>query len=219
MKARPILMASEMVRATLREIEKPGTGKSQTRRIVKPPAGYRWLDMTAGTMANAGGHKKHISDLTAPYGQPGGLLYVRETWTRGSLNGALAENGAPEAVYRADDNPPHWTAGCKWVPAIHMPRWASRLTLRITDVRVERLQDISEADARAEGVEPLGIGYRDYDLPEQEASYDSARPSFESLWRAINGPGSSDANPWIWAISFEPILRNVDAVRQPLAAA
>ncbi|MCQ8240569.1 hypothetical protein [Rhizosaccharibacter radicis] len=109
-----------------------------------------------------------------------------------------------------------------WRPSIHMPRWASRLTLEITDIRAERLQDISEEDARAEGVEQVvrppswpvmyerrfWKGYENH----QKANRDSARESFGSLWNSLHGPGAWSANPWVWAISFRAHRTNIDAL-------
>ncbi|MBA8886107.1 hypothetical protein FHW12_000298 [Dokdonella fugitiva] len=95
------------------------------------------------------------------------------------------------------------------IPGIHMPRWASRITLEVTDVRVERLQAISEADAWAEGVEH-GVDH----LPDQAiyaaarrlgTTFEDARPSFVALWESINGACSWDANPWVWVVSFKRI--------------
>jgi hypothetical protein len=130
-------------------------------------------------------------DVKCPYGLPGDRLWVRETW------GPRITNGEPDprqqyVKYRADDvddspcdeNDWHeWED--RWRPSIHMPRWASRITLEVTGVRIERLQDISEADARAEGV------------------VDTL--AFEELWDSINGSGAWDANPWCWCISFKPL--------------
>lgn len=143
--------------------------------------------------------------LRYEFGRPGDRLWVRETH-------ALIWPGEfpPEDMrlcsveYRADTGakyPGEWPADAgsnpdcpKWSPSIHMPRWASRLTLEITDVRVERLQDISEADARAEGVQPLQMDNGSY------------LPSFEGLWDTLNAkraPWSS--NPWVWVISFKVV--------------
>jgi hypothetical protein len=86
----------------------------------------------------------------------------------------------------------------RWRPSIHMPRWASRITLRITDIRVERLQDITEDDARAEGVGYKNPGY----LPGTKGNWIG---SFAYLWNKINGPGAWEANPWVWVVSFERV--------------
>ncbi len=92
----------------------------------------------------------------------------------------------------------------KWRPSIHMPRWASRITLEITAVRVERLQAISEADAIAEGVEQYKSGYfKAYNC--KEGFCTTAFVSFMSLWSQINSPGSWDANPWVWVVEFRRV--------------
>ena len=127
--------------------------KTQTRRIVKPNC---------------------LSKLS-PYGRTGDRLWVRETW------GHNPEG--PGYVYRSDGDFDMKFHGDRWRPSIHMPRWASRITLEVTGVRVERLQDINEEDALAEGVEH----------------------AFRSLWESINGPGSWDANPWVWVVEFRRV--------------
>ncbi len=142
--------------------------------------------------------------LRCPYGAPGDMIWVRETWCRTGLS------HVPCAHYRADgehvvlDDGDGFTAVNKdgsekspWRPSIHMPRWASRITLRITDVRVERLQDISEDDARAEG----------WPGPFTETGFPIASPLawFANVWTNINGPSAWDDNPWVWVISFERV--------------
>jgi hypothetical protein len=100
------------------------------------------------------------------------------------------------------------------VPSIHMPRWASRLTLTVTDVRVERLQNITEDDARAEGVErdeDVPGGWVDYRAPGTQCCL-IASDSFASLWESIHGPEAWNANPWVCAISFEVRRRNIDHI-------
>lgn len=146
----------------------------------------------------------------------GDRLWVREqcaTWGRGSDRAPV---GYPVA-YAADD--PEWedikhdakvSSGDEWKirPSIHMPRWASRLTLTVTDVRVERLQDISEADAIAEGVERDSDGWRDYLMPQTQCCA-TAKDSFRTLWGSINGPGAWEANPWVTVTSFETHCQNI----------
>lgn len=164
--------------------------------------------------------------VTCPYGQPGDRLWVRETfyaWGRwetrysakkgrdewhfvdmtlesGKAYEYPASGGQPQPMggkrHRGGTTPTWWKR-----PAIHMPRAASRITLEITGVRVERLQDISEADALAEGIVQLKDG--GYGLPAGE-HYHAADPrqSYLSLWEAINGPGSVEANPWVWCVEF-----------------
>lgn len=173
MKERPILFSAPMVRALL------DGRKTQTRRVVKPqPTATR--EEAIRTYGKGGTFilEAGFFGVRCPYGQLGDRLWVRETW------GACA--GSP--VYRADDNATCPDGG-RWKPSIHMPRWASRITLEVTGVRVERLQDISEEDAIAEGV------------PEQRGD-----PwAFQCLWDSINGARercSWAANPWVWAITF-----------------
>lgn len=221
MKERPILFSAPMVRSIL-----AGT-KTQTRRVVKidgldfggcngdsldDPSCWglededgRWWGLAEGVAVD--------KVFRSPYGQPGDRLWVREaTHRRPMLNLLTGEPLAPEhdgGAYTADDedvlNPDGfdiaWWYSRRACPSIHMPRWASRITLDITGVRVERLQDISEADALAEGIVQLHDG--GYGLPAGE-HYHSADPrqSYLSLWEAINGPGSVEANPWVWAVEF-----------------
>jgi hypothetical protein len=148
-----------------------------------------------------------------PYGAPGDTLWVRETW------GAVSPTDEPvplalgqcEIEYRADlppgctDGPGEWPAdernsdAPKWRPSIHMPRWASRITLRITDVRVERLQDVSRQDCVAEGCAG-GHG----SIPGYPYSA-TPREHFHHIWTSIHAPGAWDANPWVWVISFERV--------------
>jgi len=129
------------------------------------------------------------------YGQPGDRLWARETW---------AENIDGDIVYRADNGVAESMID-RWRPSIHMPRWASRITLEITGVRVERLNEITEADARAEGVECFD------DTKTFRSYWDdfcvclSAKDSFQTLWAKINGPDSWDANPWVWVVEFRRV--------------
>jgi len=197
-KERPILFSAPMVRALL-----DGT-KTQTRRVVKPPRGYRWLDLAAGTMVNTGGHKMHRSDLTAPYGQLGDRLWVRETWRhRGIGEDGRAERGG--YVYRATENVDG--SAERWIPSIHMLRAASRIDLEVTGVRVERLQDISEADARAEGARECDpVSGREVLLagPSQRGSFVL---HYRDIWEQINGAESWAANPWVWVVTFGRLVK------------
>ena len=198
MKERPILFSAPMVRAIL-----AGT-KTQTRRVVKPHRSddsfvledhgngwwpYRSEDGESSVMLDGCEHR-----FNCPYGQPGDRLYVKETWSHDG-------SGGPP-IYMADlcerDYPgvPCEHGPARWSPSIHMPRWASRITLEITGVRVERLQDISEQDAMAEGVEP----YRLPCHPQREALRHV--DGFCAVWESIYGPGSWERNPWVWAITF-----------------
>lgn len=118
-------------------------------------------------------------------------------------------------IYAAD---PKWTGyEMRWRPSIHMPRWASRLTLIITDVRVERLQDISEEDAIEEGIEHkviCGVGktWKHYANADAPVGWNDPRQSYGSLWDSINGLGAWDANPWVTAYTFRVIQSNIDKV-------
>ena len=169
-----------MVRAIL-----DGT-KTQTRRIVKPlPSGHA-LTVTMHPIGHAEFYRNHrcLDIVRCPYSKPGDNLWVRETWS---------DKGDMRPFYRADNG--SWLPyGGKWKPSIFMPRWASRITLEVESVRVERLQAISEADAIAEGIKPF-------------PSSPSKIPvmQYQDLWESINGPGSWQANPWVWVITFKRV--------------
>lgn len=113
-------------------------------------------------------------------------------------------------IYAAD---PQWS-GCdmKWSPSIHMPRWASRLTLLVTDARIERLQDISEADAIAEGVEPSPTNPGWWLSQEKGSLCPTARDAYGDLWNAINGDGAWQANPLVIAYTFTVHRQNIDQI-------
>jgi hypothetical protein len=145
--------------------------------------------------------------VECPYGQPGDRLWVRETFQhffKGKEKGAciyLADAGTHRlnacSVEHAKKLWPRWT------PSIFMPRWASRITLEIVNVRVERLQDISEEDAKSEGVEFLSGLWRDYQLKTLD-HFESARESYQSLWNSINGKKHPwKENPWVWVLTFK----------------
>lgn len=175
---KPIIFSGPMVRAILEG------RKTQTRRIVKDGHALAFLGAD------------HKPVLMCPFGQPGDRLWVRETslLCRDS-NGVCPAGNGKALAYAADGY--ELEDGERWTPSIHMPRWASRISLEITGIRVERLQDISEKDARAEGVAASRVG------PCQDGLfYRLHRDSFIELWESINGPGSWDANPWVWVIEF-----------------
>ena len=217
---RPILMSAPMVRAIL-----DGT-KTQTRRAIRKqfaadaepaevaatsPEGWQisghsglWWDDAGACIDDA---------IRCPFGQPGDRLWVRETcraeelpdWTDGVRY--LADDGFVP-IENTEEAAEQWvklgsygmkfsgSPECRVVPSIHMPRWASRLLLEITGVRVERLQDISEADARAEGCQLVQAG---------GTVIDRASDQYAALWETINGPGSWDANPWVWVVEFKRV--------------
>ena len=178
MKERPILFSAPMVRAIL------SGSKSQTRRIVKA-RDLEWMDVHQGL-------REPDNAERCPHGKPGDRLWVRETWhdASSSLHSC--------ALYRADGIDLHWG---KWTPSIHMPRWASRITLEVTGVRVETLQDIDLADALAEGISDTGALILDSAGNEQGGPI----AEYAVLWEQINGPGSWAANPWVWCISFSRV--------------
>jgi len=180
-KERPILFSGPMVRAIL------DGRKTMTRRVIKYPAvtvehdriiAGRFIDPKTGCVDG------QFDVIACPYGQPGDRLWVRETYN--------SCGGKP--FYRADGElHPDW----KWRPSIFMPRWASRITLEITAVRVERLKDITIEDAQAEGVTPLGV----------EGDGRRWRAAFRELWDSLNAKRGHGwgANPWVWVISFKRV--------------
>lgn len=207
MKERPILFSGAMVKAILAD------NKTQTRRVMKPslPAyvtrvGYSL--MTEKWHAFDDNQWETITKLDCPYGQPADRLWVRETWALGA-----DEAGEPKVFFRATDTPmvgmafPNKPAIEAWKPSIHMPRWASRLTLEICDVRVQRVQEISEEDAIAEGIERTSLGFRDYELPANVMHGVPASYSFQTLWDSINAARgfSWQSNPFVWALTFRRV--------------
>ena len=138
-------------------------------------------------------------------GQTGDRLWVRETWTEATHG----PKGPADCLYRADDNRGvEDLAEAKWTPSIHMPRWACRLVLPLVSVRVERVQDITEEDAKAEGVEPVlmrGIGsYPEWMRPTMR-EVGGHQKAFELLWKQIYGDALWDANPWVWVAEWKEI--------------
>lgn len=203
MKERPVLFNGAMVRAIL------DGRKTQTRRIVKQKY-LPWLENTVTNFLSGKWNQRPL-----PYGKPGDRMWVRETWQGPVLDEEQQEQWREDGpgrfkkpefcVYRATDTLNAVDEDGKelcWRPSIHMPRWASRIDLEITGVRVERLQDISEADALAEGVMQQPGGW--FSSAEWQSAT-SARAAYALLWESINGTGSWDANPWVWVIDFRRI--------------
>lgn len=133
------------------------------------------------------------------------IEYKADRTTATIRRGFDDRSGLPKMVCRCQKGGPDehglecqkfWAS---WRPSIFMPRWASRITLEVTDVRVQRLQDISDPDAKAEGVKPPDFGHSEYDA----GSDWTYRDGYASLWESINGPGSWDANPWVWVYTFD----------------
>ena len=196
---KPILFKEDMVRAIQAGI------KTQTRRIIKPlplklnrEGGALELDAEAMTDGR-------IMKLNR-YGKVGDKLWVRETWAPRTM-GLTQLDPVLKPRYRADNDSldARVAAQCGgWKPSIHMPRWASRITLEITSVRVEHLQDISDEDCIAEGIEPRADGWAWYTGHQAQTRYTKfPRTSYESLWESINGADSWDSNPWVWVLEFK----------------
>lgn len=190
MSVKPILFNTEMVRAIL------DGRKTVTRRLIKH-------DVDA--ILNSPYHKEHpevedkqiISKLCMPPYQPGDILYVRETWSELSFG----------YVYKADgENIDHLGNVIKWHPSIHMPKEAARIWLKVTGVRVERLQEITEEQAKAEGA----IDNRGF-IHSPDNEYDSihtAKEHLKQIWDSTIKKSDLDrygwdANPWVWVIEFE----------------
>ena len=213
MKKRPIIFSAPMVRALL-----DGT-KTQTRRVVKT----KYIDAAPPV------HFYRFLRESCPYGQPKDELWVRENgWERPERTPKMMREGADtweKYYYDADgytdvDGKQFKELGFKRRPSIHMPRWASRITLEITGIRVERLHAISGNDAVAEGVS-IPCSSEDAPMlrvtgkvkpdqfsdkhPDQWTLDDYARFEYAELWETINGPGAWDANPWVWCIEFKGV--------------
>lgn len=204
---RPILFSAPMVRALL------SGAKTQTRRVLKPqPELYaegRWH------VFGPGGGVAGVRTDDVPYEavyfhriQPGDRLWVRETWSHSGdgvwsvANAQIALNGSP--IYRADGK---HDVGCKFFPSIHMPRRFSRLTLIVTDVRVQRIDDITPEDAVAEGAlsfaKEIGFGGLE------------PVPAFRLLWKLINGDEALESNPWVAAYTFDVLHQNIGPTTHP----
>lgn len=213
MKERPILFNGAMVGAIL------DGSKTQTRRIVKPQPVNGW-DFEAppvlGRITSPHPKKGRFGAfvrrglqtdfpeydlIPCPYGQHGDRLWVKETWRPWTaldpwdLNITYAADGEDRIIRDGEFGERDWTmpkaAARGNVSPLFMPRWASRITLEITGVRVERLNDCSDADALAEGVDRTNTSIAGY-----------AKERYQQLWESINGSGSWNANPWVWVVEF-----------------
>lgn len=192
-----MLFQGEMVRALRAGL------KTNTRRGLKPPRRYRWSDIDAGTMEREGSSTHpllHVTDLMASnrYARVGDVIWVRETHAQNT--------DYPPGVrwtYRADPGCEHDAK--RWTPAIHMPREACRLLLTVTRVELERVQDISEADAIAEGIQrykgPLRW-VKFLDAITGEPIHNTARAAYLALYAAINGQEAVDRNDWVRSTHF-----------------
>lgn len=201
-KFRPILFSTPMVQSILKNV------KNQTRRtkglenINKNPSIYKYNGVLANNSIKhvfarlwKNNHVETIH-IDCPYGQIGDVLWVRESFVK---EGNSYLHRASHTLFEEF---------IKWKPSIHMPKDGARIFLEITDIKAERLQDISNDDAINEGVEKVisigteGCMYKDYvnDIP---GVYYIAKVSFHSLWNKINGIKSWDANPWVWVIKLK----------------
>lgn len=210
-KERPILFSAPMVRALL------DGRKTQTRRVVKPRRDASLFAVEAdgspvwsdGYIMDPGNADWRMRDN--PYGAIGDHLWVKETWRPATslhtwdLDVTYRADGALRTIKDGEFGDRDWTmpkaAATGNVSPLFMPRWASRLVLEITDVRVERLLDCSDADARAEGLQWVTPGMWSVDRTLPIIGDDPRRVYFE-LWDHINGAGAAEVNPWVWAVSF-----------------
>lgn len=194
---RGMIFNAEMVRAIL------DGRKTQTRRIVKlQPDEDGLAKVTNGPWVDTSER-----NYRCPFGDVGDRIWVRETWAEAGAsapNLKLYRANYPEHVPSHYENVPPANE-IRWTPSIHMPRWASRILLEITDVRVERLNAISEHDAQAEGVAKLRGGFWQHYQPGWTQHQLSARGSFVTLWKSIYGEESWNSNPWVWVIEFKRI--------------
>lgn len=234
---KPILFSAPMIRALL------DGRKTQTRRVLKlKVCGGRQMPVPAEAPPEYA--RRYGICLAAP----GDRLWVREAW-----RARLYDQDVPpreidpitQIHYIADGQPSETDDGTNWNRYRHarfMPRWASRLTLTVTDVRVQRLQEISEADAVAEGLEPIryewwqgfvrhadgsrgmmetcnadGPPPDDFEHPEKQVYERSARDGFRDLWNSLHGPDAWDANPWVCALTFVVAPYNIDLMTERAA--
>jgi hypothetical protein len=205
MKERPILFNGEMVRAVL------DGRKTVTRRVLKPQP--ELVEIENGEMRGQNGwscerfwrwNGERCTPegvyARCPYGAPGDRLWVRETHYRFPVAHTPME--MCRVLYEANGAPTldeHHDLGLmKKYPSIHMPRWASRITLEVKSVRVERVQEITDADSLAEGIKPSDVAAR---------GYQDARVAFRVLWNSINEKRGFgwDSNPWVWVVEFERV--------------
>jgi hypothetical protein len=228
---RPIMFSAPMVRAltsgtktqTRRALSRSNTlfnGDAWPKQVGLDNCNFAaaWVDDGPSPAGNAGPYLKAFYDwgqdcdpLTDNIGviariyprvHPGDRLWVREHWRTEAFYNDLSPaqmSGEEPLLYIADGDKPSFG---RHRNSMFMPRWASRISLTVTDVRIELLQDISEPDAIAEGCPYPNAGYADRD--------DSSRSWFKSLWNHINGPGAWDSNPWVLAYTFEVQRRNID---------
>lgn len=236
-KERPILFSGDMIRALLQEYSMPGQYKNQTRRtrglrrfneefprhlkkrgwkiqeFIEDEPGL-WLAISKD---DEGGWPDDIFNpwVRCPYGKAGDRLWVRETiWKDNDFRWLYSADD----VFLPMEYPERWApkvAHKRSIPSIHMPRWAARILLEVTEVRIERLLDITPQDAKMEGIESVWYDemtdvhlWKDYSGKSNGLAF--ARTAFFSLWNKINGTGSAKKNPWVWVIKFKVLTINGD---------
>ena len=239
MAERPILFSGPMVKAILdgqktqtRRVVKPQPADVSRYQTDAEPGTVIWHGGKLCRLEESKGRNKrdagflNARELTCPYGRPGDRLWVREAFSLVPCSAGCEkypDGFDPRVASVHQPNAPHegvrykatWDRchSAPWRPSIHMPRWASRITLEVTGVRVERLQAISESDARAEGVDwvapdPYGEVWDDEREDPSQVGYSSAgasfaRDNFRRLWGKINGKSHSwESNPWVWVVEF-----------------
>ncbi|RUJ17966.1 hypothetical protein IPC371_18825 [Pseudomonas aeruginosa] len=220
---RPILFNDQMVRAILegrktvtRRVMKPQPTPSKDGGHNWPCNVHQSMLHVERELQNGEGCWCGLAEAACPFGQPGERLWVREAWTIDLLAAYSTEKGYDseyELRYRTDDasreihvapgEPDPYLAlydsqRGDWRPSIHMPRWASRILLEITAVRIERLQDISDDQAIAEGIDTHPTGFYGNGCI-------TAGGAFLELWESINGDGKWAANPWVWVVEFKRV--------------
>lgn len=232
MKSRPILFSAPMVRALLDgrktqtrrmvngavEDVTRGTWHSPARLVHRNTCQRAYCENVDDGELACGGYELTAAGVAcrSPYGANGDQLWVRETWGRVCDDDHDCDDAPDDhhVEYRADlspgctDLPGGWPADegkFPWRPSIHMPRWANRITLEVTGVRVERLQEISEADALAEGVGVLSYGGAEDIWRSDSGDTRDPRKAYSDLWESINGDGSWAANPWVWVVEFRRV--------------
>lgn len=233
---RPILMSGPMVRAILREIKKPGTGKTQTRRVLKPQppeivtgAGRfgdnktmpYWKDKWSWFSGDPSDIDliEFLGDFRTGYCE-GNRLWIRETWGAWPYAGGGIQRQTVR--YRTEGPPDDPHGAWRWRPSIHMPRRLSRITLEVTAVRIERLQEISDEDALAEGIHRIHHGdghyyYHAFNHEPDPKNWYWQVDAFHELWDSINAKREGCRwadNPWVAAIAFKPHLCNIDKLEE-----
>jgi len=204
-KERPILFSAPMVRALL------SGAKTQTRRAMKPQPiqggplrdGWHWSKGAWNFPIDERVSSARVLAEVCPYGQPGDRLWVKETYIYLTPLGLYGYRAGPDLFVSP-----------RWKSPLFMPRQASRITLEVTGIRVERLQDISEEDARAEGIARTAsvgpcraMGWRGFD---GAPAHMRGAAAYRDLWESINGPDSWAANPWVWVVEFKRLEQGVE---------